>query len=121
MYQKTRNISLDFEFIPIDVIAEPETLVEKIDYSHDPVGVVFHMSNIFAYEGTASLTPLRYRVAQENKLIKSIQKHMPVCVLDFDQRAAEGFVPWRSETGLAKDLLLTDLSTVELPYWHSYD
>ena len=121
MYQKTRNISLDFEFIPIDVIAEPETLVEKIDYSHDPVGVVFHMSNIFAYEGTASLTPLRYRVAQENKLIKSIQKHMPVCVLDFDQRAAEGFVPWRNETGLAKDLLLTDLSTVELPYWHSYD
>ena len=120
MYNKTKDIKMNFDFIPIDVIAEPEELVTKVDSSHEPVGVVFHMSNIFAYEGTASLMPLKYRVAQENKFIKSVQKSMPICCIDFDQRAAEGFVSWREETGLAKDLLLTDLSTVDLPFWHTY-
>tara|TARA_R110000868_G_scaffold102091_1_gene281097 strand:+ start:35180 stop:36385 length:1206 start_codon:yes stop_codon:yes gene_type:complete len=121
MYQKTKNINLKFDFIHIDIIAEPESLIEKIDSTHEPAGVVIHMSNIFAYEGTASLMPLRYRVQQENLLIKSVQRLMPICILDFDQRAAEGIVPWRAETGVAKDLMLTDLSTSNLPLWHTYD
>lgn len=121
MYAQTKDMDLDFDFVHLDVIAEPEKIVELIDESYAPAGVVIHMSNIFCYEGTASLMPLRYRVEQENKLIKSVQSKMPVCVLEFDQRAAEGLIPWRAETGLAKDLVLTDLSTVALPPWHTYD
>jgi hypothetical protein len=121
MYERTKNISMDFEFVHLDIIAEPEKIVDLIHDPYNPAGIVVHMSNIFAYEGTAALMPLRYRVQQENKLISAIQSHSPIVVLDFDQRAAEGFVPWRAETGLAKDLKLTDLSTVELPSWHTYD
>lgn len=122
MYERTKKISLNFDFVHLDVIAEPEKIKNLInDVEYDPLGLVIHMSNIFAYEGTASLMPLTYRVAQENKLIKTVQELAPNCVLEFDQRAAEGFVPWKAESGLAKDLQLTDLSTVALPSWHTYD
>jgi hypothetical protein len=79
------------------------------------------MSNIFAYEGTASLLPLKYRIEKENYLISWMQKNMPDAVLDFDQRAAEGIVPWRLESGMAKDLVLTDWNAISLPSWHTYD
>jgi hypothetical protein len=118
MYHKTKNFDMEFDFLHLDVISDPEDLIDKIDSTHKPVGVVIHMSNIFAYEGTASLMPLRYRIEQENKLIKSIQKSMPICVLDFDQRAAEGIVSWKPTTGLAKDLELTDWNSISLPSWH---
>jgi hypothetical protein len=121
IHNKTKGMELDLEFVHLDVIAEPERIVELVSNTYSPSGVVIHMSNIFCYEGTASLMPLRYRVEQENKLIHSIQQKMPACVLDFDQRAAEGFIPWRAESGLAKDLVLTDLSTAKLPHWHTYD
>jgi hypothetical protein len=121
MQANTRDMGLIFEFALLDAIAEPECIVELVDKNCNPQGVVIHMSNIFSYEGTASLMPLKYRVQQENKLIESVQSKIPMCVLEFDQRAAEGFVPWRAETGLAKDLELTDLSTAVLPPWHTYD
>ncbi len=95
--------------ITIDYLSAKEITMETgifgnnwLDKNCNPQGVVIHMSNIFSYEGTASLMPLKYRVQQENKLIESVQSKIPMCVLEFDQRAAERFVPWRAETGLAK-------------------
>jgi hypothetical protein len=79
------------------------------------------MSNIFSYEGTASLLPLKYRIEKENFLITWMQQYIPDAVLDFDQRAAEGIVPWRLENGLAKDLVLADWNNINLPSWHIYD
>lgn len=121
MYERTKNLSMDFEFVNLDIIAEPEKVVDLISDPYNPAGIVIHMSNIFAYEGTAALMPLKYRIQQENKLIECVQRHSPIVVLDFDQRAAEGLVPWRAESGLAKDLELTDYYKINLPSWHTYD
>lgn len=121
MYERTKDLSMDFEFINLDIIAEPEKIVDLISDPYNPAGIVIHMSNIFAYEGTAALMPLKYRIQQENKLIECVQRHSPIVVLDFDQRAAEGLVPWRAESGLAKDLELTDYYKINLPSWHTYD
>lgn len=121
MYERTKDLSMDFEFINLDIIAEPEKIVDLISDPYNPAGIVIHMSNIFAYEGTAALMPLKYRIQQENKLIECVQRHSPIAVLDFDQRAAEGLVPWRAESGLAKDLELTDYYKINLPSWHTYD
>ena len=118
MYDRVKDIDLNFDFVNLDIIAEPEKIVDLVDVNHSPVGVVIHMSNIFAYEGTASLMPLKYRIQQENCLIETVQKYIPICVLDFDQRAAEGIVPWRAETGRAIDLNLTDWNKINLPSWH---
>ena len=109
-----------FEFHHIDIINNVEQFVKIIDTA-GPEGTVVHLSNIFAYEGTASLLPLKYRIEKENYLISWMQKNMPDAVLDFDQRAAEGIVPWRLESGMAKDLVLTDWNAISLPSWHTYD
>lgn len=121
MYARTKDMELDFDFVHLDIIAEPEEIKNLINLSIDPSEIVIHMSNIFAYEGTAALMPLKYRIEQENKLIKTVQNISPLCVLDFDQRAAEGIVPWQAYSGLAKDLEVTDFYKINLPSWHTYD
>lgn len=121
MYERTKNMGLNFDFVHLDIVAEPEEINKLIDTSIDSRELVVHMSNIFAYEGTAPLMPLKYRIEQENKLIKHVQNIAPLCVLDFDQRAAEGIVPWQTASGLAKDLELTDFYKINLPSWHTYD
>jgi hypothetical protein len=120
MKDRVKTMSLHFEFHHIDAINDVEQFVKIIDVQNSE-GTVVHMSNIFVYEGTASLLPLKYRIEKENYLIDWAQKNIPLAVLDFDQRAAEGIVPWRSETGLAKDLKLTIWSEINLPSWHLYD
>jgi hypothetical protein len=120
MRKRVKDMPFQFEFHHIDAINDVEKFVKIINVK-DAEGTVVHMSNIFSYEGTASLLPLKYRIEKENFLITWMQQCMPNAVLDFDQRAAEGIVPWRLETGLAKDLVLTDWSRITLPYWHTYD
>lgn len=120
MRDRVKDMTFQFEFHHIDAINNVEKFVKIINIT-DAEGTVIHMSNIFAYEGTAALLPLKYRIEKENYLISWIQKNIPSAVLDFDQRAAEGIVPWRAETGLAKDLQLTDWNTINLPSWHTYD
>jgi len=61
---------------------------------------------------------LQYRVQQENKLIELLQQELGDATVIFDQRAAEGILPWRAETGLVKDLQLTDFESLCLPSWH---
>lgn len=120
MKDRVKDIDYHFEFYHIDAINSVEDFVKIIDTS-DQEGSVIHMSNIFSYEGTASLLPLKYRIEKENFLIKWMQENMPLAILDFDQRAAEGIVPWKPETGLAKDLILTDWENINVPPWHIYD
>jgi hypothetical protein len=120
MRERVKNMPFRFEFHHVDAINDVEKFVKIIDVT-DASGTVVHMSNIFSYEGTASLLPLKYRIEKENFLITWMQQYIPNAVLDFDQRAAEGIVPWRVETGLAKDLVLADWNNINLPSWHIYD
>jgi len=61
---------------------------------------------------------LQYRVQQENKLIALLQQELGDATIIFDQRAAEGIQSWVAETGLIKDLQLTDFENLDLPSWH---
>lgn len=103
--------------IHVDPVNTPDDFVAHIP-KDDPQRTVIDMSNVFCYEGTAALYSLRYRVAQENKLILALQKELGDATVIFDQRAAEGIQPWRAETGLVKDLTLTDFDCLDLPSWH---
>jgi hypothetical protein len=100
-----------------DPINDPESFVKWLS-KHDPQGTVIDMSNIFCYEGTAMMYSLQYRVQQENKLIALLQQELGDATIIFDQRAAEGIQSWRAETGLVKDLQLTDFENLDLPSWH---
>lgn len=100
-----------------DPINDPESFVKWLS-KHDPQGTVIDMSNIFCYEGTAMMYSLQYRVQQENKLITLLQQELGDATIIFDQRAAEGIQSWVAETGLIKDLQLTDFENLDLPSWH---
>ena len=103
--------------IHVDPINTPEQFVAHIP-KDNPQGTVIDMSNVFCYEGTAAMYSLRYRVAQENKLILALQQELGDATVIFDQRAAEGIQPWIADTGLVKDLTLTDYNSLDLPSWH---
>ena len=100
-----------------DPINDPESFVKWLS-KHDPQGTVIDMSNIFCYEGTAMMYSLQYRVQQENKLIQLLQQELGNATVIFDQRAAEGILPWRAETGLVSDLQVTNFESLCLPSWH---
>ena len=103
--------------IHVDPVNTPEQFVAYIP-KDNPQGTVIDMSNVFCYEGTAAMYSLRYRVAQENRLIELLQQELGDATVIFDQRAAEGIQPWCAETGLIKDLVLTDFDCLNLPSWH---
>jgi|TARA_R110000868_G_scaffold106759_1_gene292510 hypothetical protein len=101
----------------IDPIHNPQSLINIIP-THNPKGTVIDLSNIFAYEGSAALLPLKYRIQQENTLVLLLQETMPLATVIFDKRAAEGFTTWKSETGLVADLKITQWNDLNLPSWH---
>jgi hypothetical protein len=103
--------------IHVDPVNTPDDFVAHIP-KDDPQRTVIDMSNVFCYEGTAAMYSLRYRVAQENKLILALQQELGDATVIFDQRAAEGIQTWIAETGLVKDLTLTDYNSLDLPSWH---
>lgn len=101
----------------IDPLHSPEDLLEIIP-TDDPHGTVVDLSNIFAYEGSAAVLPLKYRLQQENKLINLLQEHLPHVTVIFDKRAAEGIYKWKPETGTVKDLRAVNWEDLDLPSWH---
>ena len=103
--------------VQIDPIHDPHKFVNMIPVNNQR-GTVIDLSNIFAYEGTVAFLPLKYRIEQENTLIKLLQERVPDATVIFDKRSAEGIRPWVKETGLVKDLKLTHWDDLELPSWH---
>lgn len=101
----------------IDPINDPYKFVNMIP-DHNQQGTVIDVSNIFAYEGTVAFLPLKYRIEQENTLIQLLKERIPDATVIFDQRAAEGIIQWKKETGIIKDLQITEFDLLNLPSWH---
>ena len=114
-YNPTANSHV--QGVQIDPIHDPYKFVNMIPVNNQE-GTVIDLSNIFAYEGTVAFLPLKYRIEQENILIKLLQERVPNATVIFDKRAAEGIQPWKSETGKVKDLIITNWNELELPAWH---
>jgi len=100
-----------------DIINDPKKFVDFIPNT-DQSQTVVDCSNIFCYEGTAGLYSLKYRVQQENLLIQLLKEKVPDATVLFDQRAAEGICTYSYISQKAKDLILTDYNSLDLPSWH---
>jgi hypothetical protein len=108
---------LNFEYHKIDILSQPEDFLKLIDYNTDYV----EFSNIFAYEATAALYPLKHRLEAQNKLITEISKINQNCEIHFDQRAEEGFTDDQLYiTQTASEIKINDWSQLNLPSWHTY-
>lgn len=107
--------NIRFEFHQIDILTEPDKLLELIDINTDYV----EFSNIFAYEATAALVPLKYRLNIQNQLIKKIASINYNCYLHFDQRAEDGFVVNNYSAVKAGQVKINHWQDLDLPPWHT--
>lgn len=104
----TQNIpEVKFEFHHVDILNQPDKFLDIVREDTDYI----EFSNIFAYEATSALIPLKYRLKTQNYLIEKIQTINPNIKLHFDQKAEDGFARDTSRINQWEDL--------NLPAWHS--
>lgn len=112
---QTENITnIEFEFHHIDILSDPDAFLNLVDSDTDYV----EFSNIFAYEATAALMPMKYRLEIQNNLIKKIANKNQNCYLHFDQRAEDGFVINDYSAVPAGQVKINHWKDLDLPPWH---
>jgi hypothetical protein len=114
---QTQNITnINFEYHRIDVLTNAEDFLNLIDNHTQYV----EFSNIFSYEPTAALIPLKHRLQVQNDLIKRIATINSECYIHFDQRVEDGFIKNIYSAQKAKDILINQWKDLCLPPWHTY-
>lgn len=111
-----RKSNITYEFVKADLLLE-NNLINYIDVEHNSTTLI-NLSNIFCYEGTACLSPLYYRVYKENEIINALKEKVPECTINFNIRAAGGFIENLKTSGISKDFEITDIGTLKKPSWH---
>jgi hypothetical protein len=110
--------NIKFNFHKVDIINDFEKFLNIIN-SNSITYIEF--SNIFAYEATAAIVPLKRRLDVQNKLIERIKQVNKQCYIHFDQRAEDGFALIDYNTQLAQDITINQWLDLYLPMWHTYD
>lgn len=107
---------VEYNFVKADLLSKNNL----IDYIHPYKKTLINLSNIFAYEGTAALKPLYYRLYKENELIKTLQDKIQDIDISFSLRAASGFkkIPRMGNRKIIKPIQVEDLKR---PTWHDDD
>jgi hypothetical protein len=108
-----RKPGIEYSFIKADLLSKNNL----IDYIQPDKKTLINLSNIFVYEGTATLRPLYYRLYKENELIKKLQDKILNIDISFSTRAASGFIelPLIGNRIVIKPVNIEDLKR---PSWH---
>lgn len=111
-----RKSNIKYEFVKVDLLLE-NNLIDYIDARHNATTLI-NLSNIFCYEGTACLSPLYYRVYKENEIINFLKEKVPDCTINFNIRAAGGFIKNLKTIGICKDFEIINIKNLQKPSWH---
>jgi len=95
-----RKENIEYEFILTDIINDTK-LLNYVDEN-----AFVNLSNIFCYEGTATVVPLAYRLKKEQSLVSKL-KNLNATV-NITMSAATGF----------SELLNPKMSDLKKPTWH---
>jgi hypothetical protein len=107
--------TVKFEYHLINILDS----TKDINWITTDCNTVINLTNIFNYIGTATTRSVRERIYVENSFIEKLQAHVPNAYVIFTRRASDGFVNSVQNTAtLAKDLKLTDITTLTKPTWH---
>jgi len=109
--------NLNYQFVQCDLLVNPFLLFSYIEKELEN-STLINLSNIFCYEGTATLTNTKYRIYKENQIIKYLREHFPNAYVSFSMRASYGFMSHSQIPVLAKDLNLCDIKDLKKPTWH---
>ena len=109
-----RKPNIEYKFVRSDLLVD-DNLVEHINA--DAKNTLVNLSNIFCYEGTATVYPLSYRLNKENRLLTKLKQIISNGTVNFTMRAACGFaqVP---VVGTISQLSETPISMLKKPTWH---
>lgn len=107
--------NIEYKFVKTDLLCE-NNLLDHCNF--DLQNTFINFSNIFCYEGTATLFPLSYRVYKENQILQLLQEKMPNSTISFSTRAATGFLDNLKLSGTSKDFSLTNIKKLKKPTWH---
>lgn len=109
-----KKTNIEYLFLKTNLLIN-DTLVDHLDCSAS--NTLINFSNIFCYEGTASMFPLPYRLSKENEIIRKLKTCLPESTINFTSRAASGFFDVKL-TGKAKQFTTIDISHLKKPTWH---
>lgn len=121
--------SLDYWQDNVPLISNVKYIFQKINLLTDDIDLdsldatkstVVNLSNIFAYEGTASFYSLEYRLLRENRTINLIKQFLPKSIINFTARAADGFYT-SQRFFLAENAETVSLKDCQKPTWHVED
>lgn len=112
--------NVTYHFVYCDLLADISTLdkyvIKELEHS-----TLINLSNIFCYEGTSSLSNLKYRLEKENQIITHFKNSLPNAHLHFTARASSGFIDNDHHVEIAKKIKTYKLSELKPPTWHAHD
>lgn len=105
--------NVTYKFVHCDLLSS------NVEFDLDPtLDTLVNLSNIFCYEGTTFFAGLRHRANKENQLLIHLKETVPNAYVYFSTRAASGYKPKDVLFSKAKDIDLTDITTLIKPTWH---
>lgn len=116
----TQRANIGYNFVYCDLLIDVSTIDKYINKELEN-DTLINLSNIFCYEGTTTLTNLKYRLEKENQTINYFKNKLPEANIHFTARASSGFVESDHYTGVVKNIKTYKLSELKAPTWHVYD
>ena len=112
--------NVEYEFIHWDLLGNFLDItnylnVDLLDHT------LINFSNIFCYEGTSTLSNLRYRLEKENEILLHLKSNIPTAYVNFSVRSASGFVSNVETLKKIQDIQLYQISDFQTPTWHAVD
>jgi hypothetical protein len=115
---KIKNVT--YKFVHWDLLGEFINLSTHLDNSLENCTLI-NLSNIFCYEGTTSLSPVKYRLIKENQILEFLKKSYPNALVNFAARASSGFISDNHYIDTAKNISMYNISLLKKPTWHYSD
>lgn len=113
---QTKDLDINFEYHQIDLLTQPFDFLNIVNKKTNYI----EFSNIFSYEATAALFPLKHRLQVQNTLIEKVSDINPNCYIHFDQPAEDGFIKNSYSTQRAINTKINLWEDLCLPLWHTY-
>ena len=112
--------NVTYHFIHWDLLGEFVDVLSLLD-SKLLNDTLINLSNIFCYEGTATLASTRYRLEKENELVNFLKENAEFAWVNFAARASSGFIDKNDYIQRVIDTPVYSIKDLKAPTWHYAD
>jgi hypothetical protein len=112
--------NVKYHFVYCDLLSDNFDFSKVVDTTLEN-NTLINLSNIFCYEGTSTLSNLKYRLKKENEIINYFKDMLPNATINFSARASSGFVTDDNYVDAVKNINLYSTLDLKKPTWHYVD